>query len=806
MLRNLFIASFRNLRKNLSYTIINVIGLSVGMACCLATYTIVSFENSFDNWHEKKDQIFRYTNIYQESGKILKNGIVPYPTGDLLRNSIPEIEKVVPFHGPMDYKFSYLDKQNELQIFREESVLMTDQMFFEVLDFEVISGNPYTLNEPNKVFLSEKLAKKYFDLQDPIGKALSVEVEGKTISVEVAGIVEDSPQNTNLPYSCLLSIATLRQLEPDIFSTWTMTWAYTNYVQVKKGADLALLNEKIDRVVDGARNHSKEQSEKTQVVLQPLSEIHTDEAYGGGYNYIIPSILIWAFTLLAVLILGTGCLNFVNLSTALAIKRSKEIGLRKVLGSSRKILIIQFLIETFQITLLSMIIALSMAPFLLDQFAIFVSNGYAMVFSQELIITILLLVLFVTIAAGFYPSIVLSGYKPIEAIKNKITLQKGAGSFNLRKSLVVIQFALTTIMIVSTLIISAQVDHMKARDMGFDPTNVFLIQVPNESTVDPKSFMSALKNESFVSSASLAFTAPSAWWNQVASYSLVGSSSESGDNNANMKFIDANYLSFYDIPLIAGKNIKEAYLSDSTFDAVVTRNLVASVGLEHPEEILGKTLSVGGERIQYRIIGVTEDFITSSSHEDASPTILAYDPSVMKNVAIKLPDENLERYLSDIEEAYRTHYPNELFEYSMLSSEIEQRYSLENSLKVAINFVSIIVILLATIGLYGLVSFIANKSAKSIGIRKVFGASVPHILASFTKEYVVLLLIAFVISCPAIFYLMSAWMENFASRIPISAVYFLSGFCISLLIALLTAGYRSWIAARANPILSLRYE
>lgn len=807
MLRDFFITALRNLRKNSSYAAINIIGLSIGMACCLATYTIVHFEHSFDNWHAKKDRIYRYTNIYQEDANIYKNGIVPYPTGDALRNNIPEIEKVVEFHGPLDYKVSYTDKQGEFKIFREDDVLMTNKDFFDLLDFKVIGGNPEALDQPNKLFLSEKLAKKYFDDENPIGKILNVEAEGIVIPIEISGVVEDSPKNTNLPYTALISIATLKQASPEIFTTWTMTWAYSNYVLLQENADISALNIKIDQVIDHQRNSSEERSKKTAVVLQPLSEIHTDEAYGGGYNYVIPSILIWAFILLATLILGTGCLNFINLSTALAIKRSKEIGVRKVLGSPRQVLITQFLVETLLITLISITIAFSAAQFLLDQFADFMSNAYVMALSKELVIATVVLVLLVTIAAGFYPAIILSGYKPVEAIKNRITLQKGAGSFNLRKGLVVAQFAFTTIMIISTMIISAQVDYMKTKDLGFDADNVLLIQTPNDTKINPESFMNDLQSEAFVSKTSLAFTAPSAWWNQSASYTLIGASRESSsDNNANMKYIDANYFSFYDIQLVAGRNVKEQYLTDSTFDAVVTRNLTTSLGFDQPEEALGKTLSVGGEQIQYRIIGVTEDFHTSSSHDEAYPTILAYNPNQMRSVAAKLPNEDLDLYLSKVEKVYRKYYPDDLFETSLLSQNIAQRYYLENSLQLAINFVSIVAILLAAIGLYGLVSFIANRSAKSIGIRKVFGASISNILSTFTKEYLVLLVISFVIATPVVYYLMNTWMENFASRMPIRPIYFFAGFGISILIALLTAGYRSWVAAAANPIQSLRYE
>lgn len=779
----------------------------MGMACCLVVYTIVSFEYSFDHWHEKKDRIFRYTNVYHDHGDIHKSGIVPYPTGDVLANSFPEIERVVEFHGPTDYKISFQTEQNEVKVFRENEILLTNGNFFDVLDFKLLSGNPEELNAPNKVFLSETLSTKYFEAEDPIGKVINIEIEGKTIALQVAGTVQDSPQNTSLPFTALVSMATLRQSEPEFFTTWTMTWAYSTYVQVQKDADIAALNVKIDRVIDEVRGRSEEGSRMSSVVLQPLTEVHTDETYGSGYNYVLPSQMIWALVLLASLILATGCLNFINLSTALAFKRSKEIGIRKVLGSSRKTLVLQFMVETFLIASISLIIAIGVGQMLLDKFTDqFTPVTYLIELSFETMIAASALTLTVTIIAGLYPSFILSGYKPLEAIKNTITIGKGAGNLNLRRSLIVIQFAFTILMIVSTMVIYSQVGELKNRDLGFEATNVLLVPIPFGAELTPRTFISEFDRKSFVLSSTLAFTAPSSWWNQSASFQLIGTSSDRNGGDANMKFIDSDYLDFYGIPLIAGKNITEQYINDSTFNALVTRKTANTLGFLKPEEIIGKTLSVGGDELKFKAIGVVEDFSVSSAQDPIRPVILTYDPGEMYMAAIRLPDSHFEQYLPDIEALFNSHFPNELFEHAFLPAEIDQRYEMEDLLLLATGFISVITIVLACIGLYGLVSFMVARNTKAIGIRKVFGASTLSILKMFSSEYIGLLIFSFVIASPVAYWLLNTWIEGFAYRIEITGAYFGLGFGIAIVIAIFTVGYRSLKAASANPIKALRYE
>jgi ABC-type antimicrobial peptide transport system permease subunit len=802
MLRNYFITAYRNIKKNLSYTLINTFGLGVGIACVLTVFTIIDYEYSFDDWHQKKGNIYRYTTIFHGDHWTNYDGIVAYPTGKVLREEFPEIRNVVEFHGPMDERLSFIDPDGTFQIFRENDVLHTESSFFDLLDFQVLRGNKDDLDLPNKIFLTKSVAEKYFPDVNPIGQIIKYRNEN---SMEVAGIVEDPPKNTNLPFKVLISIASLRERDERMWTLWHMTWAYSAYVEVADGTDIAALNEKIDKVIDAyADPDDPEEWKKTEVSLQPLGEIHNDEKYGDGYHYVTPSMMIKTFIFLGLLILSAGILNFVNLSTAIAIRRSKEVGVRKTLGSSKGQLITQFMVETFFIVLSAVLIGFAFGQFLLDGFESAVSIVvYELSFGLNAIIFAIGLTILITLLAGFYPSMILSGYQPVDAIKNKITLSKGSGSFNIRRGLIIMQFALTSILIISALIISAQIDFVKNRDMGFDYQNVVIIDTPSESTKDPQGLMDLFQTKSYVQDACLGFAAPFAGNNWNNSYRIQGEENIDG-NTANMKFMDENYLEFYDIKIIIGRNIKNQDINDSTYHVLVNQKLIASLGWNTPEEAMGRTLRVNDDYM--KIVGVVEDFSLYDATNKVGASLMYYEKDQLKQLALRVNVSELQSLLPDIESTFNAYYPNELFEFSILKNQMDGWYAVEDLLSKVIRLVSFLAVVLSAMGLYGLVSYMANRNAKVIGIRKVFGATTGNILGIFTKEYFRLILVAFLFAGPMVYFLIQYWLEAYVYRITIGMHYFLMGFGLTLLIALLTVGYRSFIAAKANPIKSLRYE
>ena len=798
MLKNYLITAIRSFKTSLSHNVINIIGLSIGLACALTVFTIIHFEYSFDSFHSKADKTYRVTRVRQ-TNFTRYDGIIPYPVGNMLRNDVSGIKKVVEFHGPTLEEISFLDEHNQFEIFNEDGVLWTTSEFTDVLDFKLLKGNIKDLDQPFNVFLTESIAKKYFLNKDPIGK--SITMNGET-TLNVAGIIQDSPQNTNLPFHLVVSLSTLKELEPVIWQNWGMTWSYSTYIIPEEGASIAQLEEKIEEIFD-SNVDEQESAETASFVLQPIKEIHTDERYGDENHYVTPSLMIYAFVFLASLILGTASLNFININTSIAVRRSKEIGIRKTLGGLRNQLFFQFLFETFITVFISMAIAFTLGQILIDGFNKSLTIiTYDLTYHPDIIYFAIICVLFVTVTAGAYPAMILSGFKPVEAIKNQITLKKGSGNFNLRRVLIVTQFAFTSILIVCTLIVAKQVDFVKNRDAGFNSKGVYLLDLPESSMEKRNSFLSFLNSKQVISEASLAYSAPMAGYGWNNSFEIPGIETKENQSSS-LKFIDKNYLDFYDITLLAGRNIKNEVLNDSTYDVLINKHMVSFAEWESPEEALGKTFKVNDNTM--KVIGVISDFNVYAQAK-IRPVTMYYRPNKMNMVSMRFNTDRPEDYFVDIKKDFDAFFPNNLFSFRSLQADIDDEFVVEDLFAKVVQFVSFLSVILSCMGLYGLVSFMANRNAKTIGIRKVFGASIRSILSFFTKEYIKLILIAFLIAAPISYFLIDIWIREFTYRISIDLKFFVWGFLITTLITILTVGYRSWLAAKANPIQSLRYE
>ena len=797
MLKNYFIIAVRSLKASLSYNLINIIGLSLGLACALTVFTIIDFEYSFDNFHRKSEDTYRVTRKFNGDYPDY-DGVVPYPLGQMLRNEVSGIKELVEFHGPSDGEISFTDSNGQFAIYEEEDILWTTSEFFDVLDFKLISGNKEDLENPFNVFLTQGLAQKYFLGEEPVGKVINM---GNDVNLTVVGIVEDSPQNTNLPFKMLLSLATLKETEKQIWKNWNMTWGYSAYVIPEDGASIKELEKQIDQVYDSYVE--AEEGVKSSFILQPLIDIHTDEKYGDGNHYVTPSLLIYAFIFLASLILGTSCLNFININTSIAVKRSKEIGIRKTLGGRRGQLFVQFLFETFMIVCFSMNLAFSIGQMLIDGFnsSITIVN-YDLTYGLNVIYFAIIAVVFVTILAGAYPALILSGFKPVDAIKNSITLKKGSGSFNLRRALIITQFSFTSILIICTLIVAAQVDHLKNRDAGFTSKGVFLLDLPSVSYEKKETFLDILKNQKYVSEASLAFSAPLSGYGWNNTFEIPGQKTKENQSSS-LKFVDAGYLDFYGIELLAGKNLIEAKGTDSLKNVLINKHMVGFVGWKSPEDAIGKTIHVNRDKM--KVVGVISDFNVYAQAE-IRPVMLYHRPDMMNQISFRFNAEDPSQYFMAVQQEFQKFFPNALFSFRSLQDDINEGFAVEELFARVVQFVSLLSIILSCMGLYGLVSFMVNKHAKTIGIRKVFGASVASILSIFTKEYLRLIIIAFLIAAPVSYFLVDIWMQEFTYRITIGSLFFIIGFFITILITLLTVGYRSWKAAKANPIQSLRYE
>ncbi len=800
MIKNYFITALRNFKKNKLYALLNVFGLGIGIASCLFVYALVDFEYSFDSFQTKKNEIFRVTRHYFGNNRVSYNGSIPYPTGDEILNKVPDVKSVVQFHGPVREQMLLIDEVGNQQVFRQSGVLYTTPSFFDMLDFEILRGAPASiLEDPFKIFLTEAMATKYFGTKDPIGKIITI---NSTEEHEVVGIVANPPKNTNLPFECILSIVTIKERHPSLFgNNWGTDWAYSSYVEVEKGQDIGDLERKLDQMM--APHLDDEDKEKLEMHLQPLLEIHNDEKYGDDQNYVTPSLMIYAFILLGALLLATSCLNFINLTTAQATQRAKEVGVRKTLGGSKTELIFQFLSETFVIVFAATIVGLTLGQIIIQWFNGFLTEiSYDLNYTPKVIFFSILIMLLITFLAGYYPSMVLSKYKPAEALSRKIQMAKGSGNFNFRRILVITQFTVTNLMIIAALIIAAQMDFVKNKDLGFDHKNLVTIGFPDGAYEKLKTISGEFKSKSYIADATIQYSNPFAGSNWNNSYRLPGGEYIDG-NNANMKFADENYIPFHGLELIAGRNISGRIINDSTHEAVVNEKLIATLGWT-PEEALGKKVLANSD--EFKVVGVMKDFNLYSLHYAIKPVMIYKWTTQLNQLAIRLKKYPTTEELQDIEATFKSFFPNDVLEISIFAEEIEEFYLVENLLHEVILYVSALTIILSVMGLFGLVSFMAVKNSKNIGIRKVFGAPISSILKIFAKEYIVLLSVAFIVAAPIAYFLVDIWLNEFTYHIEPGPKYFIIGFLVSIVIAMLTVGYRSYMAATANPIKSLRYE
>jgi len=800
MLYNFIITSLRNFKNNKLYVGINIIGLGIGIACCLVVYTILKHELTFDKFHSKSDQIYRVVERYEGDYGMRYSGVVPNAMPQAVLEGSSNVDAVITAYGPFEGLFT-VDHNKRLSIFEEPGVLFANPEFLNNLDFKIIAGaGSDALDEPFKCFVSEKIAKKFFGDENAIGKFINY---NDNSVFEIVGILENIPTNTNLPFNILVSSTTILKTNENYLSSWDAYWQCTLYVVNGNQQNLKNLESEITSI---AHSYMDERAqEKKSYYLQPLTEVHTDTKYGDGVNYVAPTEIIIGFLLLAIVTLTASILNFTNLATAQASKRSKEIGIRKTLGSSKSKIIIHFISETLLIVIISTILA-----FTIGQFFITRMNEYLDIvmfqigYDSSTFLFSILLIIFVTLLASWYPARLLSGYNPIKAIKNQINISSGSGNFNLRRTLIVLQFIIANMLIVATVIVTAQMQLVKNKDLGFATENILEVEIPWTNQKDLENIKNEVSSLSNVEDVSMIFGTPQSLYNWNSNYEVLGSE-VTEQLNTNIKFIDDDYIDLFEIPLLAGRNITETYTSDTTINVLVTRELLKRVNLT-PEEGVGKTIKSLGNW-QGKINGVVEDFNNWSLQSKLGPVIMIYKPSQIKNLAVKLNENSdIPNSVIAIEKIFREYNPNGFFEAKLITQNMEDNYIVENMVYATFQIFAVLAIIIGVFGLYGLVSFMAASRRKTISIRKVFGAEIKDILLIFFKEFFILMVIAFILSAPLGYLLSNEWLNGFEYRINITPVYFILSFIILLLIIITTAGFRSYKAATSNPVDAIRYE
>jgi ABC-type antimicrobial peptide transport system permease subunit len=804
MFRNYLTIAFRNILRQRSSTLLNISGLTLGIAASIVLFLLLQHLNSYDKFQSNYHRIYRVVNSSDgnDGNKNYTPG-VPSTLPPAFRLDFPEAEEVTFTQYHSGALIVIPQPVGESKKFSEEGgVVFVEPNFFKIFNHDVLIGDaPRSLDEPNEAVISLSLAKKYFDREDVIGEVVTLgEREFK-----IGAVIADPPNNTDLPFTLMLSYETVRKETEE--HGWGSIWSDEQcYFLLKENESISKIE---SRMADFTKKHLGNENFNNSIFhIQPFSDLHYDERYNTySYSSVSRGVLL-ALGLIAVFLILTACINFINLATAEAIKRSREVGIRKALGSARIQLITQFLGETTLITTLAVLLSICLAQVALSFLNPFLELELSMNFGSNLgLLSFLICTLLgVSLLSGIYPALVLSGFKPALALKNQINNRNSSG-FVLRKGLVVVQFFISQFFIIGTIVLISQTNYFRNKELGFRKDAILNIPIPEQEIPSDSvavSKMRTLKNRvdnlAGIELTSLCYTPPASGNVSGTGFIMEGEGDEKM-KRTQLKPADSNFISLYDLKLIAGTNLDDR---DTVNAFVVNRKLAEVAGFNDPKDIIGKRIRVWGSMMP--VIGVVENFHTTSLRNQIESTVLMNRLSNYHTLSIKVNPLAVQTVIPQIEKLWEATYPDHIFEYEFLDESIREFYRGEERFSILLTVFTSLAIFIGCLGLFGLATFMANQKTKEIGVRKVMGASVESIVFMFSKEFFKLILVGFALAAPCAWFMMNEWLSEFAYRIDLSAWIFLTGVGVTLLIAMVTVGYRSMRAATANPVKSLRYE
>lgn len=800
MFRNYFTTAIRNLKRRRGYFVLNMTGLAIGLAVSLIVFTIVRYENSFEKHQPAYDRIYNIATQELVEGELVRNPGIPYPALKMLRNEIPQAT----FGSLNAYsaQLNVLDAAGHTEAGRKfmeiTGVFFADPQFFEVMEFRWLMGSPKVLDDPESIVLSRSLAEKYFgSWQQAPGRL--IRFDGR-FTCKVMGIIEDAPQNSDFP---LRAVASFEQQKKIPFFGYTEDWGSitSNYqIYAKRSESFSEAQFAAALKTLSAKSYSESPNLKSNY-LRPLGSIHFDDLAAFGTHQVNENIL-HTYTLVGILIVLMACINFINLSTAQAVLRSKEVGVRKVLGSNRRQLQMLLLGETFVIVFAATVLAAGLAALLMP-FVHHVVPGTEnlAVFTTVNVLFLLAALVAVTLVAGFYPALVISGFNPGRALKNKLN-SSTIGGVSLRRGLVVMQFVISQMLIIGTLVVVGQMDYVQQADMGVKKDGILILSNNGDSTVlaGLPVLKERLKQLPGVRSVTAASDVPTSFGIWTSNFAYDHRNDE--PYPIALKYADTDYFKTYGLQFLAGAPYTA---SDTIRELVINETTVKKLGLKSAEEAVGKEIRIGAQPWR-KICGVVRDFHTTSMRGTITPLILASRSKHYFTLSVSMHSTNLSSTRKAVEAAWDSQYPEYVCSSDFFEENIRQFYLNEKRLTMLYEIFAAIAIFISCLGLYGLISFMTVQKTKEVGIRKVLGAGVMHVIFLFSKEFTVLIGVAFVIAAPLGWLLMNRWLEDYAYRITIGAGVFVLALFTSLLLAWLTVGWKAYRAARANPVNSLRTE
>lgn len=798
MLRNYLLISLRNLRKHLTYSLINIMGLGLGLAICLLLVTWIQHELSYDRFHTNIDRIYRSSLEYSFGGQTSKTNVSPTALLPALQKNFAEVETGVRIYNPSGY--SPFIVRNGETVFQEGRFYYADSTLFDVFSFRLLQGSPdRALVEPRSVLLTQRMARKYFANHDPMGQVLQI---NNSADYKITGILQDPPSNSLLQFDFIASFSSLDAAKEQIW--WSAN--YQTFVLLQPNTDIAALQDKTNNLVK--KELASELTNPQDFVhynFMPMADIYLrsnmDESETvSSINY------VYGFGAIALIILLIACINYVNLATARAAERAKEVGIRKVVGAIRKQLFLQFIGESFVITLLGFIVAFTLAIFCLPLFNEITGKSFltTQLFTPSFLLSCFVALIVISILSGAYPALAITAFRPVSVLKGNFKTS-GRGTW-LRQSLVTIQFSISIILIVGTLVITKQLRYIQSIRLGYNNDNVIVLPLDQKTAGAYGQLRSEFMKSGKVRSVGRATESPT---KIRGGYSI----SLEGHGNGREMIVtamtaDTSFVPALGMELIAGRNFNEMdfkkYQADTVHAFILNESAIRNLSID-PDKAIGTKMQMNGRKGE--IVGIVKDFHFSSLHSAIGPLALFNEDGQFHYMFVKLLPGNTAESLSTLKAVCRELIPHRPFEYEFLDQKYAALYSSEQRIGTITTVFASLAIIIACLGLFGLVAFSASQKTKEIGIRKVMGASAFNIVVLITRDYSRLIILSVIIGLPLSYWAINQWfLSSFVYRTPVGIVPFALAGLTCVLIALLTASYQSLKAALINPTQALRNE
>ncbi|MCF8334696.1 MAG: ABC transporter permease [Bacteroidales bacterium] len=807
MFKNFLKIATRNFIRRKSFTFINVLGLGIGMAASILIAMWVFHEISYDEFHKDSDRIYRVERdmFFQGQRHIVPVTAATY--GPALAEDMPEVKSSMRL---MDREIPMKDSRD---VFQTKSVIFVDSNFFSFFSFPLVKGNPETvLKEPNSVVLTADEARRFFGEKDPINREIEIEWYRESQTLKVTGIMDDVPENSHFNPNILVSFATTRPEMNGQHSRWSNNYLY-NYIKLDKNTDIARVKSKSPAFIRKHMSHlpdifniNIDINKMLELKFRPIGSIHltSQSQYDIAKQGSMTSVII--FSIISVLILLIAAFNFMNLSTALAEKRAREVGLRKTIGASKKTLIIQFLGESLLMSLIAFILAILLIELALPFFNNLLDKNltWNMLTQTGPLLAIITIVLGTGLLAGLYPAFYLSSYSPIEALRSRETRRKGGFSF--RQVLVTAQFFISISLIIGTITAYRQLSYLQNKPLGFDKENLVVLPYQrNQITQGFDTFTGELKKHSSIKTVANSGSVPI-----ITNFSDTSFETELSDQNIFSMIlpVDGNFLDTYGLEIVAGRGFSNESTMEDRSVFIVNERLVKELGVDDPQKVIGTKYAMNGRDTTYsgRIIGVVKDFnVRPLRHEIRSLTLFP-DQNWGGYISVKVADGQMPQALSHIEKTWKDMFPEIFYTYSIMEKRVNHEYAAERQMQNILLAFTILTIFIASLGLFGLAAFMARQKSKEIAIRKVLGAETANILLQLNSTFGKWILIAVVPAIPVTWYFLDNWLSNFAYHVDLKWWIFLLAVLVSALVALITVSYQSYKAATANPVNAIKYE